>query len=121
MSHTEVGHQAHAVREVLLRTHRYQVAGHHRPYLKLSRRVPVQYHLPGVVAFGEDADDGVILEDDERADVVGRHLLEGLEDGRVGVNRQDGEALVLQQLTNRAPYLHPGTSVVGLASTLAAL
>src|SRR5690606_8535281 len=75
MTDTVVGHQSHAVGDRLLRPDGDYVSRHDDAHRQVAGATAQQYDLACVVAFGEHADDGAFVHDDQRSDVVLGHDL----------------------------------------------
>ncbi|MCK7519523.1 MAG: hypothetical protein MZV64_18230 [Ignavibacteriales bacterium] len=98
MADVLVGHQGHALLGRRVVVDAVDLAGHD----VLDRRVlglaAHEDDLAGVVALGHDADDLVLVEDDERPQPLLGHELEGLEDLGLGRYRPGRVALLVEDV-----------------------
>src|SRR5208282_5281000 len=80
MTKPEVRHDGHAIIHRVLTSNEDHGAGHDLPHQRLLRGVPLENNFAGIVALRQDADQLALGYNQQCADALRRHLLNGLVD-----------------------------------------
>src|SRR6202049_1623738 len=100
MTESPLGHDLHATLHRVVRRHAGGGRSHDVAHRGVMRRAVFQDYLPGVIALGNDADQGSLIHDQQRTHMPRRHDLDGVQNG---ILRHDGEnlgAFYFEQLTH---------------------
>lgn len=106
VAHAAFGHEAHGILDGV--GGRGDVDGRGHDFLNggFPGGTSLKDDLAGVVALGDDADERAIVNDEERADAVVRHAGDGVEDGSIGGDAEDGAAFPAQNSPDSGARLH---------------
>ena len=66
----------------------------------VAERFALENNIPRVVPFGDNANELVAIHHDQRSNVFFSHFRDGIEDGRIRVNRPNFPALLIKQLSH---------------------
>ncbi|SPE50674.1 hypothetical protein SBV1_120015 [Verrucomicrobia bacterium] len=110
MANPMSGHQPHAFFDGVGGGDLNDLAGEDFFDRGVPGRFALEHNFAGVIALGDDADQFVSLENEQRPDVLVRHELKGLEDGGVGGDRPNvgalAEALMVKDFTDSSGWMH---------------
>lgn len=108
MTNAMIGHQPHAIFHRMRRTDMDHLAGKNFLHGRLLGRPAFERDLPGVVAFGKNADKLPLISHEQGPDILVRHQLDGIEDHRIRRGGPNRRAFMVQNFTDISGRYHKG-------------